>query len=81
VPGYDYLSWLSFVAPAGTPPEVFTKLNREINQILEESDVREKLSAQGMEPVGGTPEDLGEHIKTQVKTWTEIIRSSGAKPG
>jgi tripartite-type tricarboxylate transporter receptor subunit TctC len=81
VPGYDYLSWLSFVAPAGTPPEVVMKLNQEINRILKEPDVREKLSAQGMEPVGGTPEELGEHIKAQVKTWTEVIRISGARPG
>jgi tripartite-type tricarboxylate transporter receptor subunit TctC len=81
VPGYDYLSWLSFVAPAGTPKAVIAKLNREINEILKEADVREKLSAQGMEPVGGTPEELGEHIKAQVALWTEVIRSSGAKPG
>ncbi|MGE0798882.1 MAG: Bug family tripartite tricarboxylate transporter substrate binding protein [Lautropia sp.] len=81
VPGYDHLSWLSFVAPAGTPADVIAKLNGTINEILKEPSVRATLSGQGMEPVGGTPEQLGAHIKAQVKTWTEIIRASGAKPG
>lgn len=81
VPGFDYMSWLSFVAPAGTPGNVISKLNQAINQVLEEPDVREKLSSQGMEPVGGTPDELGEHIRNQVNIWTDVIRSSGAKPG
>jgi tripartite-type tricarboxylate transporter receptor subunit TctC len=81
VPGYDHLSWLSFVAPAGTPADVIAKLNGTINEILKEPEIRDKLMAQGMEPVGGTPEQLGEHIKRQVKIWPEIIRASGTKAG
>jgi tripartite-type tricarboxylate transporter receptor subunit TctC len=79
VPGYDYLSWLSFVAPAGTPREVILKLNAEINRILQEPDVRERLNSLGMSAVGGTPEELGAHIRKQVEVWTRVIRVSGAK--
>ena len=79
VPGYDYLSWLSFVAPAGTPREVILKLNAEINRILQDPEVKEKLNLLGMNPVGGTPEELGAHIKQQVDVWTKVIRVSGAK--
>ena len=79
VKGFDYLSWLSFVAPAGTPREVILKLNTEINHILQDPEVKEKLNSQGMSPVGGTPEELGEHIKKQVAVWTKVIKVSGAK--
>ena len=79
VPGYDYLSWLSFVAPAGTPREVISKLNSEINRILQNPEVKEKLNSLGMSPVGGTPEELGAHIKKQVEVWTRVIKVSGAK--
>jgi len=79
VPGFDQLSWLSFVAPAGTPKDVVTKLNAELNRILREPDVKERLNALGMDPVGGTPEYLGNHIRQQVETWTRVIRASGAK--
>jgi len=79
VPGFDYLSWLSFVAPAGTPHDVITKLNSEINRILQNPEVKEKLNSMGMNPVGGTPEALGEHIKKQVDVWTKVIKVSGAK--
>jgi len=79
VPGFDYLSWLSFVAPAGTPHDVISKLNGEINRILQNPEVKEKLNSMGMNPVGGTPEALGEHIKKQVDVWTKVIKVSGAK--
>lgn len=79
VPGYDYLSWLSFVAPAGTPREVISKLNSELNRILQNPEVKEKLNSLGMNPVGGTPEELGAHIKKQVEVWTRVIKVSGAK--
>ena len=79
VPGFDYLSWLSFVAPAGTPHDVIAKLNGEINRILQNPEVKEKLNSMGMNPVGGTPEALGEHIKKQVEVWTKVIKVSGAK--
>ena len=79
VPGFDYLSWLSFVAPAGTPHDVIAKLNGEINRILQNAEVKEKLNSMGMNPVGGTPEALGEHIKKQVDVWTKVNKVSGAK--
>lgn len=79
VPGYDYLSWLAFVAPAGTPREVILKLNAEINRILQDPEVKDKLNSLGMNPVGGTPEELDAHIKKQVEVWTKVIRVSGAK--
>jgi len=78
VPGYDYLSWLSFVAPAGTPREVVNKLNTEFNRILRDPEVREKLGSLGMSTVGGTPEELGAHIRRQVEIWTKVIKASGA---
>ena len=79
VPGYDYLSWLSFVAPAGTPRDVIVKLNTEINRILQDAEVKDKLNSLGMNPVGGTPEELGAHIKKQVDVWTRVIKVSGAR--
>ena len=80
VPGYDIMSWLSFVAPAGTPRDVIMKLNAEINRVLKEPDVRDKLVSMGMTPVGGTPDELGAHIRKQVEMWTRVIKAAGVTP-
>ena len=67
------------MSAAGTPKDVIAKLNVEINRLLREADVRERFTSLGMEPVGGTPEFLGEHIRKQVEVWSHVIRTSGAK--
>lgn len=80
LPNYEATAWFAFFAPAGTPPEVIGRLNLEIGKILAMPDIREKLSAQGTtEVIGGTPEQLGNFVKSEISKWSRIVKESGAK--
>jgi tripartite-type tricarboxylate transporter receptor subunit TctC len=76
VPGYESLSWSGIAAPAATPPEVIARLNREINAILADPDMRRKLAEQGADAVGGTPEAFGEHIGRERQKWAKVVRDA-----
>ena len=76
-PGFDVTSWHSILAPAGTPPDIVERLNRELVRIIAMSDIREKLMAIGMEPSPGTPAELDAEIRTEVARWGPIVRRAG----
>src|SRR6266849_9772443 len=79
VPGYYSDLWFGLVTPAGTPGEIVDKLNREVGKILAQADVKEKLSAQGIEPSATTPDEFAALIKTDLARWDKVIRDSGAR--
>ncbi len=79
VPGYDYVSWLGVVGPAGMPRDLVARINADTNRILQMPDVRERLAKLGTAPVGGTPEEFGAYIRNQVDTWKKVVKASGAK--
>ena len=79
VPGYEVAVWFGVVAPAGTPREIVQKLNAEVLKILAMPDVRERFQSQGVEPVGSTPEQFGEHIKSQMAKWAKVVQDAGVK--
>lgn len=79
VPGYDYVSWLGVVGPAGMPRDIVMKINAETNRILQQPDVKERLHQLGTTPVGGTPEEFGAYIKNQVETWHKVVKAAGSK--
>lgn len=79
VPGYEVMVWFGLVAPAGTPREIVNKLNAEVLKILAMPDVRERFLAQGVEPMGSTPEQFGEHIRSQMAKWGKVVRDAGVK--
>jgi tripartite-type tricarboxylate transporter receptor subunit TctC len=79
VPGYEVAVWFGLVAPAGTPRDVVMKLNAEVLRILAMPDVRERFQSQGVEPVGSTPEQFGEHIKGQMVKWAKVVKDAGVQ--
>jgi tripartite-type tricarboxylate transporter receptor subunit TctC len=79
VPGYDASTWYPLLAPAGTPSAIVDKLNGQLVAILAIADVREKLQAQGIEPVGSSPAQLAAHLKSELVKWEKVVRMSGAK--
>ncbi len=79
VPGYDASTWYPLLAPAGTPAAVIDKLNAQLVAILATGDVREKLQAQGIEPVGSSPAQLASHLRSEMGKWEKVVRLSGAK--
>ena len=72
-------TWFGMVVHAGTPPDVVAKLNAEFNAALQVPEVREKLGATGMIPVGGTPEQFTTHIRSEMARWERVIRTRGIK--
>jgi tripartite-type tricarboxylate transporter receptor subunit TctC len=79
VPGYEVIQWYGIVAPANTPREVITKLHGEIVNILKSPEVRDKLAADGAEPVGSTPEQFAAFIQSEIDKWGKVVKSAGIR--
>lgn len=78
--GYETSTWHGILAPASTPPDVVVKLNAEIARILAQPAVKERLLGQGLDPVGGTPEQFGAYLKAEIAKWAGVVKASGARP-
>jgi len=76
---FEVIGWFGLMAPAGTPAATVTRLNREINAVLKQADVREKLAGLGLETGGGTPEDFQKLIESDTQRYGEAIRRMGIK--
>jgi tripartite-type tricarboxylate transporter receptor subunit TctC len=81
VKGYESATWYGMLAPAGTPADIVNKLNAEIVAILRQPEINERLSHEGAEPVGNTPQQFGAHIKSEIEKWRKVIRAAGIKAG
>lgn len=79
LPGYEVIAWYNLFAPAGTPRPVIDKINAEINRILQQPDVRERLLTLGVVPLSGTPEALGDYLQFEITRWAKLIREAGIK--
>jgi len=79
LPGFDISTWFGLFAPAGTPKEIIAKWNAEVAKILNSPEMREKLIAQGAEPVPTTPEQFAAFMKSEIPKYAKIIKASGAK--
>ena len=77
VPGYDVSQWFGLTAPAKTPKPIVTRLNAEIVKILHEPDMKARIAADGADPVGGTPEEFGAHIKRDIAKWAKVVKQIG----
>jgi tripartite-type tricarboxylate transporter receptor subunit TctC len=81
VKGYESATWYGMLAPAGTPADIVNKLNTEIVAILRQPEINDRLSQEGAEPVGNTPQQFGAHIKAEIEKWRKVIRAAGIKAG
>jgi len=72
--GYEAAGWFGVLAPAGTPPAVVSKLNAEINRILELPEIKASLASDGAEPAGGTPVQMTESARAASAKWSKLIR-------
>jgi tripartite-type tricarboxylate transporter receptor subunit TctC len=80
VPGYEASQWWGMSVRKGTPPEVVYKLNKEINAILAENQIKARLADLGSEPLAGSSDQLGAFIATDTEKWAKAVKFSGAKP-
>ncbi|MCU0804509.1 MAG: tripartite tricarboxylate transporter substrate-binding protein [Burkholderiales bacterium] len=77
--GFEASAWNGIVVPVGTPREIVERLNREVNEILRDPEVKARLNAAGLEPAGGTPEDFGRLVRLEGQRWAPVIGRTGAK--
>ena len=80
VPQYDAVIWLGLMAPAGTPEAIVSKLNAEINKIVNSADVKATWSKQGAVPMSMTVPVFTKFVADDVAKWANIVKVSGAKP-
>ncbi len=80
VPGYDSNGWFGYVAPAGTPREIVTRLNAEINRAIREPDVSEKLVNAGLTIVNESPEYFVEYLKRDYAKYGKLVKDIGYTP-
>ena len=79
VPGYEATTWTGIVAPAGMPRALILRLNTELNKMIASTSFKEKIAPLGSEPMGGTPEQFRDFIRSEHAKWGDIVRRSGAK--
>ncbi|KWT72559.1 MULTISPECIES: tripartite tricarboxylate transporter substrate binding protein [unclassified Variovorax] len=79
LPGIYASSWYGLMAPAGTPRPVIEKLNAQANEVLKSPDMKRRMAEFGAEVGGGTPEEFGQFIVSEIKRYESIVRLSGAK--
>jgi len=80
VKGYEASSWHGFVVPAGTPQPVVDKLNKQINLILKQEDIRKTFNEQGVVPDGGTAAQFEIFIRKQMDIWKKVVSGAGITP-
>ncbi len=79
VPGYEATAWFGIGMPKGTPREVIDKINAEVNRMLADPKMRERMAELGGKSIAGTPEDFGRIIAAETAKWAKVVTSSGAK--
>jgi succinate dehydrogenase cytochrome b556 subunit len=77
VPGFENVGWFGIVAPRGTPNEVIQKVYLDTKKALEDAGLREKLFAQGLAPVGNTPDEMGRAMKAESELWRGVVKARG----
>jgi tripartite-type tricarboxylate transporter receptor subunit TctC len=80
IPGYELMGYFGILGPKGLPKEIIALWNSEINRILKLPDVRERMSSDGAEPVGGSPEQFREMLGLDIAKWQKVVRVANIKP-
>ncbi|WP_027282102.1 Bug family tripartite tricarboxylate transporter substrate binding protein [Roseomonas gilardii] len=75
-PGYEAVNWTGVVAPARTPAPIIARLNEVLRQILQQPAVVSRLSAEGSEPMGSTPEEFATFMRAENRKWGDVVRSA-----
>jgi tripartite-type tricarboxylate transporter receptor subunit TctC len=75
-PGFEAYSWIGIFAPAGTPEAVIRRLHQDFTAALQDPEVKAKLVAAGFEPVGSTPQDLGQFVRREYDKWSKFVKEA-----
>jgi len=76
---FESASWFGILAPAGTPTAIVTRLNSEIGTLLRRPEVRERIARTGSDPVGNSPDEFGDYIKSEIAKWAKVIKAANIR--
>ena len=79
LPGFDYNLWVGMFAPAGTPAQVLDKLNRDVNNVLREATVRERLASLGAEPMPMSMAEFDRFVRAEMDDAAKVVKAGGIK--
>ena len=79
LPGFQSTNWFGLMAPIKTPREIVTRLNSEVGKIQAGTDVRERFVNEGIEPIGGTPEQFGAFIRDEINRYAKVVQAANLK--
>ena len=79
IPGFGNDVWYGLLAPAATPRNIVVKLSEGISSAITQPDVRERMLAGGLEPLGNTPDEFAAYLRTEVAKWSKVIREAGIR--
>jgi len=79
LPGFDYNLWVAVFAPAGTPADIVEKINRDINQVLREPEIKERMSALGAEAMSMTPAEFDRFMRSEMDDAARVVKAAGIK--
>ena len=79
LPGYSVTGWWGILAPAGTSPVIVRRVNQDIARGLAAPEMRERLANDGIEPGGGPAEEFAAMIRSEIATWSKVIKTAGIK--
>jgi tripartite-type tricarboxylate transporter receptor subunit TctC len=74
VPGFENTGWFGIVAPAGTPREIIQKVYQDTKKALEDTQMKARFYAQGLAPVGNTPEEMAKALKEETALWANVVK-------
>jgi tripartite-type tricarboxylate transporter receptor subunit TctC len=77
--GFEASTWFGVFAPSGTPPAIVQRLSTEIVRIVQQPDMKERLLAQGADPIGMPAEEFRAYVKAELAKWSKVVQASGAR--
>ena len=81
VPGFEALAWWGVLAPAGTPKAIVDRMNAELAKILDRPDVKERLSAQGMDIAASSPDAFAAFLNREIDRWAKVVKDNNIQAG
>ena len=79
LPGFDYNLWVGLFAPAGTPPDVVDKINKDVDRVLQLPDIKERLATFGAEAMPMTSAEFRKFVQTEIDDSAKVIKAAGIK--